>query len=195
MVGDSCSCSNATVLLSGGIDSTACLAFFLEEGVQVKAIFVDYGQAAASREAVAAKAVCTHFGISLYHIRCVGVSAKSAGLIVGRNAFLILAALMEMDEPHGLLAVGIHAGTNYWDCSADFVRHVQAIIDGYTDGRVRLSAPFLDWAKADIWRYCVDHHVPTELTYSCQLGLNQPCGSCLSCRDLEALHVRAKFNS
>jgi predicted subunit of tRNA(5-methylaminomethyl-2-thiouridylate) methyltransferase len=47
----------AWVLLSGGIDSTACAAFYLSQDFQVHAVFVDYGQVAARREADAAKAV------------------------------------------------------------------------------------------------------------------------------------------
>lgn len=37
------------VLLSGGIDSTACLDFYLQLGRPSCALFVDYGQPAAVR--------------------------------------------------------------------------------------------------------------------------------------------------
>lgn len=194
MADDSSSHGSVTVLLSGGLDSTACIAFFLGKGFQVKAIFVDYGQAAASQEAAAAAAVCNYFAIPIQRVRCEGTRSKSAGLIVGRNSFLVFAALMEMDCPSGLLALGIHAGTRYWDCSADFIQRMQMIIDAYCDGQIRLVAPFLDWAKGDIWQYCLDCHVPTALTYSCERGLNQPCGHCQSCQDLEALHACSKRN-
>ena len=38
------------VLLSGGIDSAGCLAFYVDMGRPVTAMFVDYGQLASNQE-------------------------------------------------------------------------------------------------------------------------------------------------
>src|SRR5271169_4913513 len=83
---------NATVLLSGGIDSTACLAYYLNEGFRVDALFVNYGQIGASKELQAAKAICRHFRIRLRVVALSGITTKGPGLITGRNAFLLLTA-------------------------------------------------------------------------------------------------------
>lgn len=179
--------SSATLLLSGGIDSTACAAFLLAQNFRLEAVFVDYGQAAGVREELAAAAVAAHFGIPLRHVRCSGVHSKTAGLIRGRNAFLAFAAMMETNT--SLIAMGLHAGTPYWDCSPAFVEHVQSMFDAYCDGRVRLFVPFLSWSKREIWDFCLTRGVPLSLTYSCELGLDQPCPRCSSCRDLEALRA------
>lgn len=177
------------VLLSGGIDSTACTSFYLSQGLKVHAVFVDYGQVAALREANAAKAIAKYFHIPFERFKCLGFRRKTAGLIRGRNAFLLVSALMEIPDNVGILAIGVHAGTNYLDCGSSFIRKMQAIFDMYTGGRVRIGTPFLKWTKRDIWKYCKSQEVPLELTYSCERGVNQPCGKCLSCHDLEVLYA------
>jgi 7-cyano-7-deazaguanine synthase len=180
---------NVYVLLSGGIDSAACVAFYLEQGFSVQGIFIDYGQVAAQREADAAKAIARHFNILFDRVAWSGLHKKGAGLICGRNAFLLIAALMELPECAGILALGIHSGTEYIDCTPAFVQKMQSILDIYTQGRIQIGAPFLKWAKQEIWKYCKYRGVPLELTYSCEYGIDQPCGKCLSCRDLEVLYA------
>ncbi len=183
---DSNHISDAMVLLSGGVDSAACLAFLLEQG-PAEAMFIDYGQAAAAKEVASATAVALHYGVELRTIRCVGATPKQAGLITGRNAFLIFTALLESNR--SLLATGIHAGTRYWDCGPTFVKTIQSVCDGYADGRVRIFAPFVEWTKRQIWDYCISHDVPVDLTYSCEAAGAVPCGSCESCRDREGLRA------
>jgi len=177
------------VLLSGGIDSSACVAFYIEQGFSVHGVFVDYGQAAAQREASAAEAIARHYRIPLARLVWSGLREKNAGLIYGRNAFLLVATLMELPDDTGTLALGVHSGTEYLDCTPVFVRKMQSVLDTYTQGRVQIGTPFLKWTKLDIWTYCKSRGVPVELTYSCERGVDQPCGKCLSCLDLEVLHA------
>ena len=179
----------ATILLSGGVDSTTCLAYYIGEGYQVAALFIDYGQASASKEKRAAKSVCRHFNVPLRTVRLAGTSKKGVGLIVARNAFLLLTAALESCAQSGIIALGIHAGTNYPDCSVSFVKRMQSIFDIYAGGAVQIGAPFLRWNKADIWAFATSQKIPLGLTYSCERGRSQPCGSCASCSDLEALRA------
>ena len=181
----------ATILLSGGIDSATCLAYYLGERFKVDALFVDYGQFGAPREVRAARLIARHFRVPLTILKVTGMRKKGPGLIVGRNAFLLLTAALEFGIRAGLIAIGIHSGTNYRDCSPVFVRKMQAVIDVCTGGKVQISAPFLKWGKGDVWTYAKTKKVPLALTYSCERGLAQPCGSCDSCRDVEALNAGA----
>ena len=173
------------VLLSGGVDSTACLHFCLDNGHQAEPFFVDYGQAAARQEKEAASVIAERFHLPIRMLRVLGAAEKGQGLIHGRNAFLVMCALMETPYTPGIIALGIHKGTHYWDCSPGIVEVMQSVLDAYTNGQVQLSAPFLEWTKREIWAYCNAYKVPVGLTYSCELGAKQPCGKCLSCRDLE----------
>jgi 7-cyano-7-deazaguanine synthase len=165
------------------------VAFFLEQDFHVEGMFVDYSQAAASCERTAAKAVAHHYQIPLTILTWSGGQEKSAGEIIARNAFLVFAAAMELGNKSGIIAAGIHSGTRYYDCSGPFLSLLQEIIDGYTGGRLHIAAPFLEWDKRLIWEYCLAHHVPVALTYSCERGTRPPCGACYSCRDLEALRA------
>ena len=182
--------TNCVVLLSGGIDSAACLDFHRRQRFTLSGLHVTYGQAGASREEAAALAIANHYQIPLTLVTLVNARYKSAGEIQGRNAFLIFTALMELGSViPTIVALGVHSSTAYYDCSPGFLDSIQAIVDGQCEGCVRVTAPFLNWTKRDIWDYCVEHRVPVELTYSCERGLDQPCGLCLSCGDLEALRA------
>ena len=99
-------------------------------------------------------------------------------------------AIAEFPAALGMIAIGIHAGTDYSDCTADFIASMQRVADTYYDGRVQIVAPFLRWTKRDIWQYAQDR-IPLSHTYSCERGLAQPCGGCLSCLDLESLNACA----
>lgn len=192
---DSSTPCNCVVLLSGGIDSTACVDFYLKQAIAVSGLHVSYGQPAAQREEEAARTIASHYRIPLSVVKMAGSRAKSHGETLGRNAFLIFTALMELDVSRAMVALGVHSGTPYYDCSKGFVKAAQAIVDGQCDGRIRLAAPFLEWTKREIWEYCLQRSVPIDHTYSCEKGLDQPCGNCISCRDLEALSVCKKHNN
>lgn len=181
------------VLLSGGLDSAACTHFLLQE-FSVRAVHLAYGQPAEIQEREAAVAIAKHYGIPLSLIRLGGCRPKARGEVLGRNAFLLFAALSEISSTQGAIAIGIHSGSPYYDCSQRFVESIQSLVDGYCDGRIRVLAPFANWTKGNIWDYCLMNDVPINLTYSCEEGLGQPCGECLSCRDLEALSVRQKLH-
>lgn len=174
-------------LLSGGIDSSACLAFFRRIHLDQRALFVDYGQVAALPEERAARAIANHFGVPLSALRTEGARSKGTGLIPGRNAALLFHALMEIGEHPSLLAIGVHSGTPFFDCSAEFVRTCQSLFTEYTGGTVSIAAPFVDWSKADVFAFAKEAGVPIALTYSCEAGKDPPCRECRSCLDREAL--------
>jgi 7-cyano-7-deazaguanine synthase len=179
--------NNAIVLLSGGIDSAACAWFLRESGYSVKGLFVDYGQRAVLFEKRGAEALSTTLGIAL---DCISVSTPNqfgAGEITGRNAFLVFVALLTSQLRAGTIALGIHSGTAYYDCSAAFVQGMDRLLAEHTDGCVRLSTPFITWSKKNILDYYESSGLPIDLTYSCEAGTMPPCGTCLSCRDRRML--------
>lgn len=171
------------VLLSGGIDSSCCVSFYRSQGFSVEALFVDYGHPAADAERRAARSISRYFGVPLREAAVRGLHVPKAGYVPGRNALLVATALASRGPSPGLLALGIHAGTPYPDCTLRFIDACQALTDVYADGTVQMAAPFLEWTKGDILEYVQEVGLPLRRTYSCEMGASKPCGRCLSCQD------------
>ena len=183
------------VLLSGGIDSSACLQFYGEIGRPPAALFVDYGQAAAPLEAAAAQSVAAYYSVPFLSLKWSGYQTKHAGLIPGRNSFLISAAVMERPLSVSIIAIGVHSGTGYPDCTQSFLDAMQGALSVSENHSLQLAAPFSSWTKPDIIDYCRLRNVPLELTYSCERGTEPPCGGCLSCKDRSSFLAGASIRS
>ncbi len=175
------------VLLSGGIDSAACTRYMQERGLQASCLFVDYGQAAVAHEMQSSATLAKLLGAEYSAVRAIFPNAFGSGEVVGRNAFLALAGLMVSQINTGSIALGIHAGTRYYDCTPGFLTSLDRLLAEYTDGRVRAAAPFISWSKRRIFEYYVGTGLPIEVTYSCEAGTQPPCGACASCLDRKAL--------
>ncbi len=177
----------ATVLLSGGIDSAACARLLSAQRYHVRGIFVDYGQAAAQEERQAVTRLQDFLGIKVCLIEAKSVNRFGAGELIGRNAFLISTAIFLGQAHQGLVAIGVHGGTPYYDCSPSFIAQVNRLAQEHTGGRLTVIAPFLDWNKGQIVAYFRDSGLPISATYSCESGTIPPCGWCASCRDRRAV--------
>lgn len=173
----------AVVLLSGGLDSMACVHFYLKMGYEVCSIFCDYGQPAASQEKEYSRYIANYFKIPYRIIEIKNIHIPEKGEIFGRNAMLAIAALFGTGSGTYKIIIGVHSGTNYPDCTMRFVESVNRVFDVYANGTVLLEAPFVMWKKGDIVLYCKENDLPYRLTYSCEAGGTYPCGECLSCLD------------
>jgi 7-cyano-7-deazaguanine synthase len=173
--------TEALVLLSGGIDSSALLPLAKGRGLTVRALHVSYGQAAEAAELAAAVAIADSFGVPLTPVVYQG-KRFGAGEIRGRNALLLTIALLEFGPPSGLILIGIHGGTEYIDCGSDFLGSMQALYTLHTSGAIMVEAPFARLLKGDVVRLAHDLKVPIERTHSCEAS-NLECGRCQSCVD------------
>src|SRR5688500_19426671 len=59
------------------------------------------------------------YKVRLNHVTVVGFRRWGVGFVPGRNAFLLHTALMAVTFQKGMVAIGIHSGTAYRDCSED----------------------------------------------------------------------------
>ena len=175
------------LLFSGGIDSTTCLHYFLSGGFAVTPLYIDFGQSALKNELKSISSISEWYRVNPQTVQYSSTITYGAGEICGRNAFLIFAALMANPDFCGSLAMGLHAGTPYYDCSERFVNDIQRLLDGYSDGRIVFEAPFLKWNKKMVFQYGLDNNVPIDLAYSCEKGGDEPCGVCSSCLDRRSL--------
>lgn len=182
--------TNALVLTSGGVDSSAALAFSLQQGWHADALFVDYGQPAAGAEGNASASICSHFGVNLRVITAAGLLIPSRGEINGRNLLLIAIAVAAAPATTQLLVIGLHAGSPYPDCSIGFAEATQSLLDTSSRSGVQLVTPFLRWKKPAVWDFANEAGVPLHLTYSCEAGVTDGCNSCASCKDRMVLDAR-----
>lgn len=182
--------NNALILMSGGVDSYACAHFMLNEGFEVTGLFINHGQLAASNEALALKKISSFLKIPITKINISGGPDFGIGELVGRNAFLINAALFLSKPKSGLISIGIHGGTSYYDCSSDFLEKINDLIGEQTNGMVKIFAPFVEWTKREIFEYVKFSNLDIALTYSCEKGIKNGCNECASCADRKALNAR-----
>ena len=164
-----------------------CAHFLMSQGFQVSAIHVNYGQLAYEFEAKSSSELCNVLDISLKEASFFSGNSFGAGEISSRNLFLISAAMICKEPTSSVVAIGIHDGTKYYDCSKNFFEDIRKIVVEMTDSKVELLAPLLNWHKHDIYRYALDNDLPLGLTYSCESGEQIPCGECLSCQDRQIL--------
>ena len=179
------------VLLSGGIDSACCLDFYQQLERPVIAMHVSYGQPAQSEEVLSAERIANYYRVPLLVASWQTERKKTIGEVAGRNAFLIAAAVLEAEPSVRTIALGIHSGTSYIDCSKNFFDTATRLIQMYAPPLRSLGTPFIEWHKGDLFAYAATRKVPIELTYSCELGGPEPCGKCTSCEDIQVVTAHA----
>ncbi|PBJ83505.1 7-cyano-7-deazaguanine synthase QueC [Lysobacteraceae bacterium NML93-0399] len=200
----------AVVLLSGGMDSAAVIALAQEQGFDVHALSVRYGQRHTS-ELDAAMRVATAMGVRAHKtvdvdLRSIGGSALTddidvpdaggAGIPVtyvpARNTIMLSLALGWAEV---LGASDIFCGVNavdysgYPDCRPEFIDAFERLANlatkaGVEGAGIRVHAPLQRMSKADIVREGVRLGVDFGLTVSCYRADAQgrACGQCDACR-------------
>lgn len=175
--------SHCSVLLSGGVDSALVACLLCNDGWLVQAVWIDYGQPAARAERAASRAIAAHYGLEWQEAAIQGVQVPPEGEVPGRNNLLVATALS--CEPNCSVAIGVHAGTPYADCSAQWLDAWTRLLDVQHSGQVVLLAPLVALQKPEVIALARECGVPVGLAYSCEAG-DVPCGQCLSCADREA---------
>lgn len=201
----------AVVLLSGGLDSTTCLAIALSRGYEVLALSFDYGQRSSS-ELEAARSIAIAAGVRNHHVIPLGIGAlrgsaltdhdvevpeqESSGIPVtyvpARNTvFLSYAlALAEVSEAHAIF-IGVNARdySGYPDCRPEFIHAFEVMANLATKSAIEgnpitIEVPLIMMSKAEIIQTGTALGVDYALTVSCyQADVHgRACGRCDSCR-------------
>ena len=200
----------AVVLLSGGMDSAAVIAIAKEQGFDVHALSVRYGQRHTS-ELEAAARVAAAMGVRVHKtvdvdLRSIGGSALTddidvpeaggAGIPVtyvpARNTIMLSLALGWAEV---LGAADIFCGVNavdysgYPDCRPEFVEAFERLANlatkaGVEGAGIRVHAPLQRMGKDAIVREGVRLGVDFGLTVSCYRADadGRACGHCDACR-------------
>lgn len=201
----------AVVLLSGGLDSAAALAWSRRAGFDSYALSVAYGQRHHTELAAAAR-VARALGAREHRIMSVDLAGiggsaltdwsiplpeqSGSGIPVSyvpaRNTLLLSLALgwAEIIGSSDLV-IGVNAVdySGYPDCRPEFIRGFEALAAlatkaGVEGARFTVQAPLIAMSKAEIIRNGLDWGVDFSMTVSCYRAdaAGSACGRCDSCR-------------
>jgi 7-cyano-7-deazaguanine synthase len=202
----------AVVLVSGGMDSAVVIALAREQGYQVHALSVSYGQRhqselAASDRVSGMLGAVEHKTVGI-DLRSIGGSALTANIDVpldaedssaipvtyvpARNTIMLSIALGWAEV---LGSSDIWCGVNavdysgYPDCRPAFIEAFEALANvatkaGVEGAGIRIHAPLMRMSKADIAREGQRLGVDFSATVSCYQadGDGRACGHCDACR-------------
>lgn len=198
-------------VLSGGQDSTTCLAWALDtygKHPNSACIFFDYGQRH-SVEEEAAHVVAAYFGLPLTKLPVSSIKALGDSSLTdysrdvtktderdglptsftpGRNVvFLSLAAAFAYKLRHETihLVTGVCQTdySGYPDCRAYFIRAHEASLALGMNKQVHIHTPLMHLTKAETVKLMekLGHLDAYKYTHTCYLGQQPPCGTCPAC--------------
>ena len=201
----------AIVLLSGGLDSTVCMAVAREQGFEPLPISFNYQQRHA-REVECARQVADFYKVNRHlvvdtNMAAIGGSALTDASVVvpsgdvtrhdipvtyvpARNLIFLSYALGYAEvtgADHIFIGVNALDYSGYPDCRPEFIQLFQQLADYSTkasvaDGRkIKIETPLIQLSKKQIVELGVKLAAPLELTTSCDRGGEVACGTCDSC--------------
>lgn len=199
--------SAALVVLSGGQDSTTCLAWAKKRFAIVDAITFDYGQRhrvelACADEVARRAGVRQHRTITVDSLKQLGgntltsdtgaaLGASGAGglpntFVPGRNLlFMTLAAAWAWQLGTRDLVTGVCQTdySGYPDCRADTMAALQQALRLGLEAEVVIHTPLMHLSKADSVRLAQAEGGLELLawTHTCYAGQVPPCGVCPAC--------------
>lgn len=204
--------------LSGGMDSAALAAYYLNKGDEVVPVSFNYGSKHNPYECLAACRIAEYYGLPTpIYIELPFISGLfKSNLLQGQgdipegyykddsmsqtvvpNRNMIFASIMVgLAESLGaqIVALGVHSGDHhiYPDCRPEFINALNITVAYSTEKKVRIEAPFLEANKFQILviGYSTLPKVPWELTRTCYKDQYLSCGKCGSCIErLEAFSL------
>ena len=201
----------AIVLLSGGLDSTVCMAVARDQGFEPLPISFNYQQRHA-REVECARKVAEFYNVSRHlvidtNMAAIGGSALTDAAVgvpsgdvtrqdipvtyVPARNLIFLSYALGYAEVTGAdhIFIGVNAldYSGYPDCRPEFIQLFQQLADYSTkasvaDGRkIKIETPLIQLSKQEIVKLGVRLAAPLELTTSCYRGGDVACGTCDSC--------------
>jgi 7-cyano-7-deazaguanine synthase len=190
---------SVVTLVSGGIDSTLMSLLFKEASAELYPLYIDYGQRAARKEWEACFQIHKRYGLPKplkMNLRGYGKLISSGltdkrkdvnldAFLPGRNAmFLLAAASYGYRLGCNTVAIGLLNEKHHLfpDQTKLFLREIEVVISRSLGRETKIVAPLMDLTKAQV--LAIAGKQKLRGTYSCHLGLNKPCGKCVSCLEI-----------
>ncbi|KTD45978.1 ExsB protein [Legionella rubrilucens] len=201
----------ALVLLSGGLDSTTCLAIAKSQGYACYALSFDYGQRH-NAELEAAKRVARQLGVIEHRVFTLDIGQfKGSALtdasvavpdycgdgkipvtyVPARNTIFLAVALGFAETLEAFdLFIGVSQidYSGYPDCRPEYIAAFEAMANlatkaGIEGHKTMIHTPLIAWSKAETIRQGIACGVDYSLTVSCYQATPEglACGRCDSC--------------
>ena len=194
------------LLFSGGMDSTTLLSFMVRNlHLKVIPIFINYGQNHARQESKAVNNICKFYNLDYKEINlpnflesgltknevpfCHYEDDKMKQIIVPNRNMILISIAVSIAIQQGCKVAGQkcvyiapHKGDRkiFPDCRKEFIESINKVLK-VSETEVQIKAPFLKYDKRMIARIAHSINSPIELTWTCYVGDDNPCGQCGSC--------------
>ena len=186
-------------LVSGGIDSSLMALLAKKEGIIQHPLFIDYGQLGREKELSACRAIHAAHGLPepvAMSLSGFGENISSGltdrqkdifadAFLPGRNLlFLLAGAAYAYQVDASAVAIGLlNEETHLFpDQTGQFLNQAEAMLSLCMGRKIRIIAPLMKFYKSDVLRLAKRYGLTG--TYSCHSGLDEPCGVCVSCKEL-----------
>ncbi|MCI0413310.1 7-cyano-7-deazaguanine synthase [bacterium] len=189
--------SCALVLLSGGLDSGAALAWAQNRFQQIKAISYHY-YLRPFRERLAVLRLLQHFPADLIEVPLPFLkeaadfvskfsSKAPEGYISNRNMIFYSIAIYFAEMHQCTAIVGGHTAEDqdaFPDAGSRFVQALQDLANQALQIRkVQIELPLAGYTKLQVLEKAIEWKVPLNFTWSCYWNQTEPCGICISCTE------------
>ncbi len=201
--------TRSIIVLSGGMDSSLCVAMAAMAGHELACMHLNYGQRTQDRELQAFHRICDHYQVSerlvvdISYLRDIGGSSLTdkrihveqaqldrsevpSSYVPFRNANILSIATSWAEV---LKAAYIWIGavqddsSGYPDCRAEFFSAFQRVMNlgTATENQITLQTPVIHMSKSEIVSRGLELGLPFEHTWSCYQSETEACGVCDSC--------------
>jgi 7-cyano-7-deazaguanine synthase len=187
-------------LVSGGLDSTLVARLAQEEGVRQFPLFIDYGQRARDRELAACQRAMANLGLSKPRVAALsgygelirsGLTDPSLRVLEdaftpGRNMlFLLTAGAYAYQVGADAVSIGLlnEATSLFPDQTKMFLTEAERLLTMIMGREIKVLAPLSEFYKRDVVQLAAAKGI--SQTYSCHVGGETPCGSCIACNEFK----------
>lgn len=207
----------AVILLSGGLDSTTCLALAQSQGYECYALSFDYGQKHCA-ELAAAKNIAQHFKVAQHEILNLASIGRLGGsaltddkikvpnysgaadipvtYVPARNTIFLSLALgwaEILDADAIFIGVSAVDYSGYPDCRPEFIKAFQELTKlatktGVKGHHIKIETPLINLSKAETIKLGAALGVDYALTVSCYRADAQG----LACGECDSCILRKK---
>ena len=191
---------SVVTLVSGGLDSSLVAVLTRDVGLKQFPLFVDYGQRARDKELDACRRVLARLDLpapEVANLNGFGTLIRSGltdptldvvedAFTPGRNMlFLLVAASYALQLGAEAVSIGLlHEDTSLFpDQTKTFLSDAQAVIQRCMGRDIRIIAPLSTFHKVDVVELAQKKGIIG--TYSCHLGLDEACGTCIACNEFQ----------